>query len=163
MSSILECDDWNDFSRGNEERMYLIEDWIQFTLDLPVRGFSSTTRNRRTRLTDAALVIHGRSDYAERSAGQGDGNADAGIRAKKSVRAAWDSESRLGFLTVGTCDDRGWPRPSQSRSAQAGWLYRDGGVWQGKPIVSENWVKTSIQPHARIDDQTEYGYFCVRS
>ncbi len=34
-----------------------------------------------------------------------------------------------------------------------GELYRDGGVWQGKPIVSEGWVKTSVQPHARIDDQ----------
>ena len=37
-------------------------------------------------------------------------------------------------------------------------LYVNGGVWNGKRVVSEKWVKTSTQPHARIDDETEYGY-----
>src|SRR6202023_226518 len=37
MSSALDCDDSNDASPGNEDRMHEVDDWIQFTLDLPVK------------------------------------------------------------------------------------------------------------------------------
>jgi CubicO group peptidase (beta-lactamase class C family) len=37
-------------------------------------------------------------------------------------------------------------------------LYLNGGTWWGHRIVNEAWVKTSTQPHAQIDEETEYGY-----
>jgi CubicO group peptidase (beta-lactamase class C family) len=37
-------------------------------------------------------------------------------------------------------------------------LYLSGGSWQGNRVVDEGWVRTSTQPHARIDDDTDYGY-----
>ena len=37
-------------------------------------------------------------------------------------------------------------------------LYLNGGIWQGSRIVDESWVRASTQAHARIDDDTEYGY-----
>jgi CubicO group peptidase (beta-lactamase class C family) len=37
-------------------------------------------------------------------------------------------------------------------------LYANGGNWQGTRIVEESWVRASTQAHARIDEETEYGY-----
>jgi CubicO group peptidase (beta-lactamase class C family) len=39
-----------------------------------------------------------------------------------------------------------------------GQLYLNGGVWDGASVVSQRWVEASTRPHARVDDETEYGY-----
>lgn len=41
-----------------------------------------------------------------------------------------------------------------------GQLYLDGGNYQGKKLISPDWVKQSVKAHASMDDQAgvEYGY-----
>ena len=48
MSSCLDCDDWDASSPGNEELMYVEDDWLRFVLALPVRP------SRRIRATPSS-------------------------------------------------------------------------------------------------------------
>jgi len=159
MSSPLECDDWNDASRGNEERLYLVEDWAQFILDLPIRGrmhvgerpenppygrfFSYCTGGVFT-LSEVLQKVTGmRTDrYAHEKL-----FAQLGINDEEWVYSPLNIPQTGGGLRLTSRD--------LLKIAQ---LYLDRGTWQGRRVVDESWVKTSTQPHARIDDETEYGY-----
>lgn len=159
MSSPLECDDWNDASRGNEERMYVIEDWAQFILDLPVRGHMQLGDHPEppkygryfSYCTGGVFVL---SEVLQKATGlRTDHYAQQKLFEPLGITDATWVYSPLIIPQTG-----GGLRLTTRDLLKIVELYRNGGVWEGKRIVTERWVQASTAPYVQIDDQTEYGY-----
>jgi CubicO group peptidase (beta-lactamase class C family) len=142
MSSCLDCDDWDDASPGNEELMYPQEDWLGFALRLPLRG--STGFSYCTAGVVALGVALERalgeplSTFAEREL-----FTPLGIESARWVYTPKGETSMAGGLEL------------TSRSLlRLGELY----LGAGEDLIPARWVAESIRPHARIDDEMEYGY-----
>ncbi len=159
MSSPLECDDWNDASRGNEERMYLVEDWAQFILDLPIRGRMRVGEEVEPPLygryfsycTGGVFTL---SEVLQKATGlRTDRYAQQMLFAPLGIASAQWVYSPLNIPQTG-----GGLRLTSRDLLKITQLYLNGGSWHGTRIVDESWARASTQPHARIDDDTEYGY-----
>lgn len=159
MSSPLECDDWNDASRGNEERMYLVEDWAQFILDLPIRGRMRIGEAEEkpkygryfSYCTGGVFIL---SEVLTKATGlRADRYAEQKVFGALGIANAMWVYSPLNIPQTG-----GGLRLSSPDLLKIAQLYLDGGKWKGRQIINEEWVKTSTTPHAEISDQQEYGY-----
>jgi CubicO group peptidase (beta-lactamase class C family) len=155
MSSCLECDDWNSFSAGNEERMYLVEDWVQFALDLPVRGFPSWS----LRPEDSP---YGRS-FSYCTAGV----VMLGVALERALEEPLTEFARRTLFEPLGIDRVDWPLTPLGQTSTAGGLLLTSRalarlgtltLQEGAGIVPGAWLAESTRAHARIDDETEYGY-----
>jgi len=159
MSSLLECDDENQLSRGNEDRMYLVEDWSRFVVDLPIRGFpdwqprpEKSPYGRAWSYCTAGVTLLG--PLLEKVTRQ----TVPAFAASNLFAPLGIDKFKWQFQPKGTAMTGGGLQLRSVDLMKLGQLYLDGGRWGGKQVIPAAWVARSIAPHANAREGYDYGY-----
>jgi CubicO group peptidase (beta-lactamase class C family) len=148
MRTGLACDDRDPSSPGNEQLIYSKPDWGRFTLDLPMAAAPGTVARY------CSGGVHVAARLVERAVGE-----DLLAFARRTLFEP------LGFKNYK------WPyQPVQENAGTFGQLYlrprdmlkfgvmvHDKGRWQGRQIVSQDWIERSTRERSRIGSRG-YGY-----
>lgn len=159
MSSVLECDDSNWHSRGHEERMYFIEDWTQFLVDLPVRAYPFGPTPEE--------APYGRVfAYASAKAAaiaeivQVAVKEDVSIFFKRNFLTPLEiTNYKLDFSPKNILNTAGGSEYKSRDFLKMIQLCLNKGVWNGKQIVSSAWIAKATSPKVNAYDDVDYGYF----
>ena len=144
----LDCDISNEKSEGNETKMDYSDDWVRFTLDLPMidtpggKGmYCSGNPVTLGRIIEKATKMP-LPDFAVKNL-----FAPLGVD-----RFHWnfhpDKSNAEDYCQL-------YLRPRDM--AKFGLLYLDKGLWNGQQVVSSDWVTQSVEKHSVVQG-VNYGY-----
>lgn len=151
MSSDFDGNDDDGSSPGNEDNMYPTPDWVRFTLNLPMDTLKYkgqwhyfTTGAMLIGSTLDKIVPEGLEKYAD-------------IKLFKPLnirRYQWE------FTPQKVVNTAGGIRMNALDFAKYGQLYKNNGLWKGKQILSEDWVRKSFTRQIAVTGRTDeyYGY-----
>jgi CubicO group peptidase (beta-lactamase class C family) len=146
--SGLDCDTYNPKAIGNESIMAYEKDWIQYSLDLPMNDsaggigqYCSSNPILMGRIIEKATNMT-LPKFAEQTLFK-----DLGIK-KYGWNFKPDPSSAETFCQLNL----------RSRDmAKFGLLYLNTGVWNGKQVLSKEWIAQSLVKHSVIAG-LDYGY-----
>ena len=148
MATGLKCRDSYLYGWRDIKWMKASGDWVQFMFDLPMSEEPGTRFeycNGASFLLSAVLQIQTGIDalsFAKQHL-----FAPLGIS-----NVSWPSNPQ--GITVGYDDLKMRPRDM----AKIGYLYLNNGLWDGKRIISSQWVKESTRSHIKASSLQGYGY-----
>ena len=148
MQSGFECDDRNSESAGNESKFYFTDDWARFVLDLPMSHDPGTFGS----YCSGNVKVLGR--IIEKVSGKAlKAFADEHLFQPLGItnyewNHAQDSSNAENFGQI-------WMRPRDM--LKIGVLISDEGVWHGRRIITQDWIKDLTSPQSTIGE-TPYGY-----
>lgn len=147
-ASGLDCDITDPKSEGNETVMSNSDDWVKFTLDLPMID----SAGGKGRYCSGNPITLGR------------------IIEKATRQPLPEFAKQTLFKDLGIYDFKWNFKPDKSSSetfcevflnsrdmAKFGLLYLHKGKWNGKQVISTNWINESLSKHSEVQG-VNYGY-----
>ena len=136
----------SDVPENDVVHMEAADNWVQYAIDEPIVEEPGKNFVYSSATTELLAYVF------QKETGQDiDAYGEKYLFAPLGIRHYWKRDY------VGTADTEGGLYLNDEDLAKIGFLYLNNGVWEGKQIVSEDWVKQSVAPHIPMPYTVEGG------
>jgi len=144
--------DWNedvpyDDPRSDSSLMEATDDWVQYVIDKPMAEEPGKKFNYSSGATELLAYIF------KKETGQ-----DIDDYGQKYLFGPLGIQHHWKRTYIGVVDTEGGLYLNPDGLAKIGYLYLHDGVWEGKQLVSPEWVKNSVTPYIDAVAGMKYGY-----
>jgi len=144
--------DWNeevpyDDPRSDSSRMEATDDWVQYVIDKPMATEPGKAFNYSSGATELLAYI-----FQKETGEDIDAYGEKYLFAPLGIEHHWKRTYR------GLVDTEGGLYLKGEDLAKIGYLYLHAGIWNGKQLVSKEWVKESLAPHVDAEENFKYGF-----
>lgn len=144
--------DWNeevayDDPKNDASLMEASDDWVQYVIDRPMAQEPGKVFNYSSGVSELLAYIF------EKETGR-----DIEQYGVQYLFGPLGMEHFWKRSPLGVVDTEGGLFLKNSDLAKIGYLYLHGGLWEGKQIVSKQWVQDSVAPFTDAEQQYKYGF-----
>jgi CubicO group peptidase (beta-lactamase class C family) len=136
-----------DDPRSDSSLMEATDDWVQYVIDKPMAAEPGKVFNYSSGVTELLAYIF------KKETGQDiDDYGEKYLFAPLGIKHHW----KRTYMEV--IDTEGGLYLNGSDLAKIGYLYLHNGSWDGKQVVSKEWVKESLKGYIDAEGDYKYGY-----